>query len=308
MKKKANVLLSIYNPNYDYLKSQLQSINNQDYTNIEVLIFDDCVEKRCDVSIFKRYLTKVTYKLLPYKEKNMGYVRAFEYLTENADGEYIFYCDQDDVWKKNKVSNSILFLKKNHLNLMSTDREIIDSNGHIVCSSYDNKRGYPYNLKLDDLIIFKENFFTTYADGMCICGRTDFIKRCLPFSLSTAHDKWLISCACIENTYARCSQILVQYRRHENNVSGRFKDIKDKSDYFDKRVMPNYHLAFDLQKKYPEYTPLFDIYNFCEARVNKKIFTLLKKNHISKKIAIFEFVIFFCPNYLSKYIFNLLRK
>ena len=38
MKKKVNVLLSIYKPDINYLKQQLESIDEQTYKNIEILI------------------------------------------------------------------------------------------------------------------------------------------------------------------------------------------------------------------------------------------------------------------------------
>lgn len=103
--KKVNILLSVYNPNVTYLVEQLKSIDNQTYPNIELLIFDDCVSKRCDVGIFKKTLNNVKYRILPYKKKNMGYVKAFEYLVEQADGNYIAFCDQDDIWVRLKLKN-----------------------------------------------------------------------------------------------------------------------------------------------------------------------------------------------------------
>ena len=50
--KKVNILMSIYKPNLNFLIKQLQSLNNQTYQNIEVLINDDCPDSPCDVSVF----------------------------------------------------------------------------------------------------------------------------------------------------------------------------------------------------------------------------------------------------------------
>lgn len=41
--KKVDVLMSVYNPDMNYLKEQLISLNNQTYENMEILIFDDCI-------------------------------------------------------------------------------------------------------------------------------------------------------------------------------------------------------------------------------------------------------------------------
>ena len=91
----------------DYLKEQLKSLNEQTYENMEVLIYDDCVTKRCDQEIFEKYLTNKKYRLLPYQKENLGYVKAFETLVENADGTYIALCDRDDIWDADKVRKCV---------------------------------------------------------------------------------------------------------------------------------------------------------------------------------------------------------
>ena len=62
MKKKVNVLLSIYKPDINYLKQQLESIDEQTYKNIEILIHDDCVEERTNTEIIKSFLKR---KIVP---------------------------------------------------------------------------------------------------------------------------------------------------------------------------------------------------------------------------------------------------
>ena len=42
--KQVDILLSVYNPNEDYLIKQLISINNQTYPNLKLIIFDDCIK------------------------------------------------------------------------------------------------------------------------------------------------------------------------------------------------------------------------------------------------------------------------
>ena len=103
--KKVNILLSVYNPNVTYLVEQLKSIDKQ------------------------------KYRILPYKKKNIGYVKAFEYLVEQADGNYIAFCDQDDIWDKTKIEKCIQCMEKEHTILVVTDRKIIDAEGEATCNS-----------------------------------------------------------------------------------------------------------------------------------------------------------------------------
>ena len=57
MDDKVQILLSVYKPNKEYLIKQLISLNDQDYQNLELLIFDDgfSVEK-CEVEMQNLFL------------------------------------------------------------------------------------------------------------------------------------------------------------------------------------------------------------------------------------------------------------
>ena len=86
--EKVSILLSIYKPNLTYLALQLNSLNNQDYENLEVIINDDCPESPCPIYIFEQYLTKVPYKILKQNKSNLNYIKSFEKLVKNSDGKY----------------------------------------------------------------------------------------------------------------------------------------------------------------------------------------------------------------------------
>ena len=90
--EKVDILLSVFNPNEEFLKKQLISLNEQSWDNIEILIYDDCVDKRCNPDIFERYLQKKKWKLLPYQDKNLKYTKAFEELVRKSTGEYVAFC------------------------------------------------------------------------------------------------------------------------------------------------------------------------------------------------------------------------
>ena len=97
--KQVDILLSVYNPNEEYLIKQLISLNNQTYPNLKLYIFDDCIKKRCNLDLFEKYITNFSYEVLPYCEENLNYMGAFEKLVQRSDGEYIAFCDSDDTMK-----------------------------------------------------------------------------------------------------------------------------------------------------------------------------------------------------------------
>ena len=60
--KQVDILLSVYNPNEEYLIKQLISLNNQTYPNLKLYIFDDCIKKRCNLDLFEKYITNFSYE------------------------------------------------------------------------------------------------------------------------------------------------------------------------------------------------------------------------------------------------------
>ena len=137
--EKVSILLSIYKPNLTYLALQLNSLNNQDYENLEVIINDDCPESPCPIYIFEQYLTKVPYKILKQNKSNLNYIKSFEKLVKNSDGKYIAFCDQDDIWFSNKISKSVSTLKKENALLVASDKQIIDEDGNVIIDSVRKK-------------------------------------------------------------------------------------------------------------------------------------------------------------------------
>lgn len=302
---KVDVLLAIYNPDLNFLKKQLESIDNQNYTNVEVLVFDDCIENRTDKNYIINCLKKKKVRFLPYKEKNIGYVKAFEYLVQQSQADICAFCDQDDIWMPDKISVTLHELKSRNELLVSSDKQLIDENDDIFCESYDEIRGMKN--KLDNSIIGLQNFFGTFADGLCLVADTQFAKKCIPFSEYTGHDKWLIACACAENRFYHIPKCLVQHRRHSNNVSGFCKDIVSKKNYRDNRIYSNNSVISELKYKYPDCTFLIEAEKFSKARINKNIIQLWKHRWISPKIAYFECITCWMPEFLFKIVINLLK-
>lgn len=306
--EKVSILLSIYKPNLTYLALQLNSLNNQDYENLEVIINDDCPESPCPIYIFEQYLTKVPYKILKQNKSNLNYIKSFEKLVKNSDGKYIAFCDQDDIWFSNKISKSVSTLKKENALLVASDKQIIDEDGNVIIDSVRKKSNKPYdNWKTGDDIA-KYNLIITYSVGMALVLDGDFARSAIPFSNYTGHDKWLISCAATEGKVAYIEEPLVQYRRHGRNVSGVLIGINTKEDYLKQRVLPDINAIYDFLRKYPFFKDKNDVLGFAEARKNHNLIKLFKYRYLAPDIAKFDICLCFVPNFAFKFLIYLARK
>ena len=81
MEEKVDILLATYNGE-KYLKEQINSILNQTYKNIRLIISDDC-SKDGTREILKEY-EKDERVEVHLQEKNLGYIQNFEYLLKQV--------------------------------------------------------------------------------------------------------------------------------------------------------------------------------------------------------------------------------
>lgn len=308
MREKVDILLSVYNPNLEYLIKQLESLDNQTYEDIEILIFDDCIEKRCDSSIFAQHITNKPYRVLPYKTENLGYTKAFEYLVSQSDGQYIAFCDQDDIWDKYKIEKCVACLKKEKTLLVATDRKVIDASDNVLIESvrHTSKRAYNTWHSFED--VGKYNFFNTYTIGMGMVIDGAFARTTLPFSIHTGHDKWVTACACACGKISYLDEPLVSYRRHGKNVSGMMCGISTKKDYEEERVIPHLNLIKEFQERFPNYQGTQEALEFAYARKNRNIMRMIKYYYLAPDIAKFEIVLAMVPEFVAKVIIKILQR
>ena len=134
MNEKVDILVATYNGE-KYIKDQIESLLNQTYSNIQIIISDDC-SKDNTREILKQYEQNSKIKIY-YQEQNQGYVKNFEFLLKKVENPLYMLCDQDDVWKKEKVQKSIEKLQKENLDLVFGDLEVVDENLNTIKKSYN---------------------------------------------------------------------------------------------------------------------------------------------------------------------------
>ena len=103
------ILLSTYNGN-KYLKPLMESLLDQDYPHVEILVRDDGSNDGT-VDLLQQYAAAHTnIKVVP--GKSIGFAKSFFKLIEISSpaAGYIALCDQDDVWLRDKVSRAVKFL------------------------------------------------------------------------------------------------------------------------------------------------------------------------------------------------------
>lgn len=302
-----SILLAVYNPNKSWFIEQLISLNEQTYKNIELLVYDDCPEYPVDEHMISKYINKFPCKIMR-GTKNRGSNKAFEELTKSANGDFLVYCDQDDVWEIKKIEILMETIKRENSVLAYSDMSVIDAEGEMVAETLIEKKPriqYVYGENL-----FRKFFFKNCVSGCCMLVKGEIAKKAIPFSIVTVHDQWI----CIVSTfYGKISfvdETLVKYRMHGENQTGSLKGIYSKEDYYNLRIKTLETRVKEVKNAInfiERDKNLKEIEEFCFARINKDLLKIFKYRYLSKKEAYFEILIKYLPNCIFKLIVNKLK-
>lgn len=102
MKKCVSIIIPVYNTE-KYLRECLDSVFNQTFNDIEVIIINDGSKDKSD-DIIKSYMKK--YKNIIYiNQKNQGQSVARNNGLKYAQGEFVFYLDSDDYIELDCIEN-----------------------------------------------------------------------------------------------------------------------------------------------------------------------------------------------------------
>lgn len=215
-----DILLPTYNGE-KYLKEQLDSILSQTYQNIRLVISDDCSNDNT-VQILKEYEKKDSRIELYIQSKNLGVVKNIEFLLKKVKNPYYMLADQDDVWLKEKVEESIKKLKQENADLVFGDLEVVDENLNTIYSSFGDFM--LLNRKIKKYINSNRlNYLYNCVTGCTVLAKKETIEKILPLPNSTKyliHDHWMGLIASINGKIAYMPEKYIKYRQHGNNQVG----------------------------------------------------------------------------------------
>ena len=127
-------LVSVIMPTFNaskYLAGSIESILSQTYTNLELLITDDCSTDDTR-NILKEFSERDKRVKVKYLKENSGPGVARNRSIERAKGRYIAFCDCDDRWMPDKLERQIAHMRKHDCALCSSSYLICDENDKIT--------------------------------------------------------------------------------------------------------------------------------------------------------------------------------
>lgn len=202
-----SVCIATYNGE-KYIAEQLRSIAVQLGEGDEIVISDDLSQDGTLDIIKNLNLPMVRVVKGPCLRSP---IPNFEHALREAKGDYIFLCDQDDVWEPNKVECMMKALK--HADCVVSDCWVTDGNLKVKADSFyvlnRTRTGKFYNL-------FLKNGYL----GCCMAMHRRVVERSLPFPKNIPmHDIWIGNVAAFNFKVAFIPDRLIRFRRHDCNNS-----------------------------------------------------------------------------------------
>ena len=232
-----SILMAVYEPNIDWLREQLLSLNAQTYPQLRLYIIDDCspmVSFDEIKQVVNECVTNIPFTITR-NESNLGSNKTFEDLTKFAEGEYFAYCDQDDIWLPEKLSVLYNAIVTTGALLVCSDMYVIDANGKVKANSITRVRRHHVFRSGTNLLprLLVSNFVT----GCTMLINSKIAKESLPFCPYMVHDHYLALYSSNKGLVLSLKDPLIYYRIHENNQTLVMTGVIDKNSYYENRIL-----------------------------------------------------------------------
>lgn len=124
---KLSVIIAVYNTE-KYVGKCLDSLFNQTYSNIELVVINDCSTDD-SLKILKKYAKKYANMILIDNKENRGLSYSRNVGLENANGEYIGYIDSDDYVDSDYYEKLMKAIIKEKSDVAIADMKIVYEDG-----------------------------------------------------------------------------------------------------------------------------------------------------------------------------------
>lgn len=222
-KLKISVIIAAYHGE-KYIGEQLKSLFNQTRVPDEILIGDDSADDKTFQAVEAvRPLYSGELKYLRNTPRR-GFVQNFVHLAKKATGDFIFFCDQDDIWLPEKIEKLAAILEQD------SACQVAVCNSEMVNAELNSLHetlldGIKDFHKKVEQINHGKGFFPLLNQSIGFSGHNMAIKRSflniftsIP-SAYRAHDLWIEHSSGFLGVLRYLDEVLTLYRVHANNTS-----------------------------------------------------------------------------------------
>ncbi|MEO1263476.1 MAG: glycosyltransferase [Bacteroidota bacterium] len=209
--------------NAHFVRYTLDSIRDQTYPNIQLIIVDD-QSKDDSVAVIENWIKENQFPCTFIKnKKNTGVTTVCNKLLEKAEGKYFSFLASDDIYLPEKVEHHVNLLENQEpqVGMVYSDCVVIDEKGKNIADSFYSFRGKnPSEMPSGNVFInlLKKNFITAPS---VLLKKSVLIKAGGYDSnlIAEDYDLWLRIAKI--STVQYDPRPLVKYRRHSSSVTAK---------------------------------------------------------------------------------------
>lgn len=206
---KVSVIIPAYNGDR-YIGEAIESILSQTYNDYEIIVVDDGSTDNTR-QVIQQYGNKIQY----FSQTNQGVAASRNLGLTKAQGEYIAFLDQDDIFLPHKLASQVTLLEQNpSLGIANSGWQIVNQQGETKAAVK------PWveipELKLANLIIWKPVFLGAMLFRRSWLERTEGFNTTLEQTPDVDLVLRLVAVGCAAGWV---QQTTVKYRQHEANAS-----------------------------------------------------------------------------------------
>lgn len=273
--KKVSILMSIYNESEKEIKESINSVLDQTYSNIELIIVIDN-PRECDkyLNILADFRMKNENIVIYCNNENIGLAMSMNKGFELSTGEYIARMDADDISLKKRIEVEVDKIESGKYDFVFSGFSYIDENSNELPGTYK--------------YIEPNKINNTLLTTNCIHHPTVLMKKEIfekmkgyrDFPCSQDYDLWLrlLQSNC---KFFMIDDILLKYRIRNNSTTSRkrflqactlfyisglfFERIETKKDSYSK---DNYeHFINNCERKYRFHKNHIDFYQKLQKKL-----------------------------------------
>lgn len=236
MKPLVSIIVATYRRDTTLLKA-LYSLCEQSYSNIEIVLVDDNDETNWNLNV-KNIVTDIKDKfpniLIQYivNHPNRGSAETRNIGIHAANGEYITFLDDDDIYLSEKIERQVLFMEAQKLDYSITDLYLYSGNGKLV----DRRiRSYIKSTEAQSLFEYHLKYHLTGTDAMMF--RRDYVLSIGGFPPINVGDEFYLMQRAIEKDgrfgYLAGCDIKAYIHTGEGGLSSGRGKIDGENDLYD---------------------------------------------------------------------------
>lgn len=215
-----------------YISEQLDSIISQTYSDWTLFVNDDG-STDSTIAIVEKYAARDPRIKLLHLQEHGDACKNFLSLLHEVDAPYFMFCDQDDIWHRDKIEISLAAMRmqekllepgnngaadKTKPTIIHTDLCMVDACGKCIATSF-----WKYSRIVPEAITEYRNYAGTCVATGCTMLFNKQAKECVRFEPKHArmHDAWVTLCVAKANGIVHAlHEQTIDYRQHSDNAIG----------------------------------------------------------------------------------------